>query len=45
MRGLRLVVTLAFMNGHGPGLAESGLGPIPDYFYSAPYEDVRLKGK
>ena len=36
---------LAFMNGHGPRLAESGLGLIPDYFYSAPYEDVRLKGK
>jgi hypothetical protein len=33
------------MNGHGPRLAESGLGLIPDYFYSAPYEDVRLKGK
>jgi peptide/nickel transport system substrate-binding protein len=36
---------LAFMNGHGPRLAESGLGLIPDYFYSAPYEDIRLKGK
>jgi peptide/nickel transport system substrate-binding protein len=36
---------LAFMNGHGPRLAESGLGLITDYFYSAPYEDVRLKGK
>ncbi len=36
---------LAFMNAHGPRLAESGLGLIPDYFYSAPYEDVRLKGK
>jgi peptide/nickel transport system substrate-binding protein len=36
---------LAFMNGHGPRLAESGLGLIGDYFYSAPYEDVRLKGQ
>jgi peptide/nickel transport system substrate-binding protein len=36
---------LAFMNGYGPRLAESGLGLVADYFYSAPYEDVRLKGK
>jgi peptide/nickel transport system substrate-binding protein len=36
---------LAFMNAHGPRLAESGLGLVTDYFYSAPYEDVRLKGK
>jgi hypothetical protein len=33
------------MNGYGPRLAESGLGLIADYFYSAPYEDVRLKTK
>jgi peptide/nickel transport system substrate-binding protein len=44
MRCLRLW-ELAFMNGHGPRLAESGLGLIPDYFYSAPSEDARLKGK
>jgi peptide/nickel transport system substrate-binding protein len=34
---------LAFVNGYGPRLAESGLGLITDYFHSAPYEDVRLK--
>lgn len=44
MRSLRLW-ELAFMNGHGPRLAESGLGLIPDYVYPAPYEDVRLKGQ
>jgi peptide/nickel transport system substrate-binding protein len=45
IEGLIKEQELAFMNGHGPRLAESGLGLITDYFYSAPYEDVRLKGK
>jgi len=36
---------LAFINGVGPRVAESGLGLIPGHAYSAPYEDVRLKGK
>jgi peptide/nickel transport system substrate-binding protein len=36
---------LAFINGHGPRVAESGLGLIPGHAYSAPYEDVKLKGK
>ncbi len=36
---------LAFLNGHGPRLAESGLTLIPMHAYSSPYEDVRLKGK
>ena len=35
----------AFLNGVGPRLAESGLGLITYHGYSAPYEDVRLKGK
>jgi peptide/nickel transport system substrate-binding protein len=35
----------AFLNGHGPRVAESGLGLISVHAYSAPYEDVRLKGK
>jgi hypothetical protein len=26
-------------------VAESGLGLIPGWSFSAPYEDVRLKGK
>lgn len=36
---------LAFINGHGPRVAESGLTLIPMHAYSAPYEDLRLKGK
>ncbi len=35
----------AFLNGHGPRVAESGLGLISVHAYFAPYEDVRLKGK
>ena len=33
----------AFLNGYGPRVAESGLGLIVNYAYSAPYEDVTLK--
>jgi peptide/nickel transport system substrate-binding protein len=36
---------LAFLNGHGPRVAESGLTLITGHPYSAPYEDLRLKGK
>jgi peptide/nickel transport system substrate-binding protein len=36
---------LAFINGHGPRVAESGLGLIPGHAYSAPYEDVKLKAR
>jgi peptide/nickel transport system substrate-binding protein len=36
---------LAFINGYGPRVQESGLGLIPGHAYSAPYEDVKLKGK
>jgi peptide/nickel transport system substrate-binding protein len=36
---------LAFINGHGPRVGESGLGLIDGHAYSAPYEDVTLKGK
>ncbi len=35
----------AFLNGHGRRVAESGLGLISAYAYSAPYEDVQLRGK
>jgi hypothetical protein len=38
-------VGLAFLNGHGPRVAESGLTLIAGHPYSAPYEDLRLKGK
>jgi peptide/nickel transport system substrate-binding protein len=34
---------LAFINGQGPRVQESGLGLIPGHAYSAPYEDVKLK--
>ena len=36
---------LAFINGQGARVQESGLGLIPGHAYSAPYEDVKLKGK
>ena len=36
---------LALMQAHGPRVAESGLGLITDYPWSAPYEDIKLKGK
>src|SRR5215472_1217827 len=36
---------LAFLNGVGPSVEESGLGLITGHAYSAPYEDVKLKGK
>jgi peptide/nickel transport system substrate-binding protein len=35
---------LAFINAFGPRVGESGLGLIPSYTYSAPYEEVALKG-
>jgi peptide/nickel transport system substrate-binding protein len=34
---------LAFLNGVGPRVEESGLGLIAGYAYSAPYEDLKLK--
>jgi peptide/nickel transport system substrate-binding protein len=36
---------LAFLNGVGPRIQESGLGLIAGHAYSAPYEDVTLKVK
>ena len=36
---------LAFINGHGPRVQESGLGLIPGHAYSAPYEDLKLKAR
>jgi peptide/nickel transport system substrate-binding protein len=36
---------LAFINGYGARVQESGLGLIPGHAYSAPYEDVKLKAK
>jgi peptide/nickel transport system substrate-binding protein len=34
---------LAFLNGYGPRVAESGLTLITSHAYSAPYEDLRLR--
>jgi peptide/nickel transport system substrate-binding protein len=34
---------LAFINGYGPRVAESGLSLIAGHPYSAPYEDLRLR--
>jgi peptide/nickel transport system substrate-binding protein len=36
---------LAFLNGVGPRVEESGLGLIAGYAYSAPYEDLKLRTK
>jgi peptide/nickel transport system substrate-binding protein len=36
---------LAFINGVGPRVGESGLGLISGHAYSAPYEDVTLAGR
>ena len=36
---------MAFINGAGPRVGESGFGLISGHAYSAPYEDVTLAGK
>ena len=36
---------LAFVNGVGPRVEESGLGLIAGYAFSAPYEDLKLKAR
>jgi peptide/nickel transport system substrate-binding protein len=36
---------LGFIHAQGPRVVESGLGLIPGWAFSAPYEDVKLKGK
>jgi len=36
---------LGFIHAHGSRVAESGLGLITGWAFSAPYEDLRLKGK
>jgi len=35
---------LAFLNGIGPRVGESSLGKIPGFPYTAPFEDITLKG-
>jgi peptide/nickel transport system substrate-binding protein len=39
------LMELASPSGYGPRVAESGLGLIPNMAASAPYEDLRLKGR
>ena len=39
------IVQVGLMSGYGPRVEESALGLITGYSFSAPYEDVRLKGK
>ena len=39
------VMEPAFLNGVGPKVGQSGLGLIANMPYSAPYEDLTLKGK
>jgi peptide/nickel transport system substrate-binding protein len=39
------IYELAFVSGVGRRVEESGLGLIAGYAFSAPYEDVKLKGK
>ena len=34
---------LAFINGYGPRVGESGFGRIPGFAYTGPYEDITLK--
>lgn len=34
---------LAFLNGVGPRVGESGFGRIPGFAYTAPYEDITIK--
>jgi peptide/nickel transport system substrate-binding protein len=36
---------LAFINGHGPRVGESGFGLIPGFAYTGPYEDITIKPK
>jgi peptide/nickel transport system substrate-binding protein len=35
---------LGFLNGVGPRVGESGFGLMPGYAYTAPYEDITIKG-
>ena len=36
---------ISILNAHGPRVAEPALGLIGSYLFSAPYEEVRLKGQ
>ena len=36
---------LGFLNGVGPRVGESGFDRIPGFAYTAPFEDLTIKGK
>ncbi len=36
---------LGFIHAQGARVAESGLGLVPGWAFSAPYEDLKLRGK
>ena len=38
------LLQLAFINGVGPRVGESGFGLIPGFAYTGPFEDITLKG-
>ena len=38
------LLQLAFINGVGPRVGESGFGLIPGFAYTAPFEDITIKG-
>ena len=35
---------LAFINGVGPRVGQSAFGLIPGFTYTAPFEDITIKG-
>ena len=37
------LLQLAFINGVGPRVGESGFGLIPGFAYTAPFEEITLK--
>ena len=38
------LLQLAFINGVGPRVGESGFGLIPGFAYTGPYEDITIRG-
>jgi peptide/nickel transport system substrate-binding protein len=39
------IYEVASLSGHGPRVAEPGLGLIAGYLFAAPYEEIKLKGR
>lgn len=39
------IYEVAALSGYGLRVAEPGLGLIAGYLFSAPYEDIKLKGR